>query len=186
MRSRRSAAMLVMGTVALLSACERSPVASPGDSVFTATVEGSVVSSYQGTGHFSLTSLRRPAAPAMFILHSSGIGAAQGQGFELYHPGRQIVPVGSYTVGANDAPFTAVYTRTNAGKVERFTARSGEVQVAEATSARVAGTFRFSAVLSAVCTYQGSAVSCTNQPVTAKSPAVEVSGSFQAVPSARR
>lgn len=186
MRGRRSAAMLMVGALVLLAACERSPVASPGASVFTATVEGSVVSSYQGTGHFTFTGLRRPAAPAMFILHSSGIGEAQGQGFELYHPGRALVDVGSYTIGADGGPFTAVYTRTNGSQVERFAARSGEIQVTGSTSTRVAGTFRFSAVLSAVCSYRGSAVSCTTRAADQDAPAVEVSGSFQAVPSAAR
>lgn len=177
---------LALSTAALVTACEADPTGSSNPSHFAATIEGSISASYEGTGHFSTTTQRRPAAPPVFFLHSRGAGEARNQGFEFSRRGAELPAVGTYTLGRQSgdlAEFNAAYSHQQGNVTYRYAAQSGELHITTSTPQRIAGTFRFSGVFAGTCTSSRGSVTCTVNPTPdPDAAAVEVSGSFEVVP----
>jgi hypothetical protein len=168
-----------------LAGCEATPTGTLDPSYFTALIKGDVEASYSGTGYFMTSHQRmpgRPGVPDFLILHSTDGRHGTAQTLQLFRSSVEIPPVGSYPIGADmdGIPFRVTYTRESGGVGEHFTARSGEVVIHEASAQRIAGSFRFEAVLTATCTYGRGSGTCSPTPVAEGSPVIEVEGVFEA------
>ena len=173
--------------VAILVACESNPLVKAGTSQLVASVEGSVVAAYEGTGEFSTAPAGLPR-PFKFSLRSTGRGTASNQGFEFHS--RDVPGVGVYALGhtsaADGQAVHAAYSWRDGSRVEKFAAQTGELVITEASADRIVGTFRFTGRLTAVCTAtHSSAQSCTVLAADPDAKQVTAAGSFEAVPARR-
>ncbi len=159
----------------MLSACEHVPVAPTETGHVSASLQGSIATTYEGSGQFGVGSARAPQRPVLFTLRS--LGRAGDQGFYLQRPGRELPEVGEHALGQAGG-FAAAYERVHEGVRERYLARRGVLEITVATPERLEGTFRFTAVRT--CTGTGSALHCT-VPAPDDAPTIEVAGTFVAV-----
>ena len=180
----------VMSAAVLLAACRSTtPLAPAPSSWLTATLNGTTVDgeismSYSGTGHFTTTGLRRPAAPPLFLLHSRGIGDARDEGFELARAGDALPAPGRYALGAQQGAnaFQMIFAQRRGDVTYRYTAQSGELHIAASSPQQIAGTFTFRSVFSGTCTGTDGRVECSVRALDPAGPALDVNGSFVAVP----
>ena len=179
--------LLAVGLVSL-AACEGNPLGEADPAQLVASIEGGITASYEGTGEFSTAPGGLPR-PIKFSLRSAGRGTASNQGFHFHS--ESMPSVGVYALGASksadgEQPVHAVYSWQDGRKVERFSAREGELVITEASANRVAGTFRFTGLLTSVCTATNSSAQfCTVSPPDASSKQIVAAGSFEAVPARR-
>ena len=185
MRIRSLAAVVA---ILLAAACQSNPAAPESPAWFSATlagttVEGAISASYSGTGHFTTTDVRRPAAPPLVLLRSEGVGDAKDDGFELSRAGLTLPAAGTYALGAGANAFQAVFTQKRGSVTHRYAAQSGELHITAASAERISGTFTFRGVFAGTCEGRGARVDCS---VVASpgpgAPAIDVQGSFVAVP----
>ena len=179
----------VLGCASLVAACDVSPARPSAASWFSATVTGSTIEgqipspyTYSGTGTFTTTSARRPAAPPLFLLRSEGAGAAQNDGFELSRSGDTVPGVGSYDLGAGGAgALQMTFTQRRGAVTYRYAAEAGTLQITSASRDRLAGTFDFRGVFAGTCSGTAASVQCSVEPPRADAPRIAVTGSFDAV-----
>lgn len=151
---------------------------SPDDSMFVATIQGSVQDSYRGTGQFDAPTLSG-AGVRLFTISSRDLSS--GQTFFLYREGAELPQPGSYPLAwyaAGPIRFGAIYTRQQGGAVEGFTATSGELRIVSASAERIEGTFHFQGTRN--CAGTATYLQCSYPPDPAE-PSVEITGSFVAV-----
>ena len=177
--------------LAVLPSCESITPPDPGPSFLRATVQGAVDATYEGNGDFHVGGDRDAGIAIKFSLSSSGKDHANGQSFLLWRHGIGRPATGSYTLQAPNYTskrwdsFAAVYTRRVGNIHEGYVAQSGEVEITLSTSNRVEGTFRFRGLRYYAREVQGAAPpqgSGRPDVVDPNAPAIEVSGSFVAVP----
>ncbi|MFL5382784.1 MAG: hypothetical protein ACJ8GN_09755 [Longimicrobiaceae bacterium] len=161
-----------------LAGCGADRSLGPDDSMFVATIQGSVQDSYRGTGQFDAQTLSG-ADLRLFTISSRDL--ASGQTFFLFREGAELPQPGSYPLAgyaAGPARFGAVYTRRQGEAVEGFTATSGELRIVSASAERIEGTFHFQGTRN--CAGTATSLQCS-QPPDPAGPAVEITGSFVAV-----
>ena len=185
-------AVLISGVATLftLAACDSGPVTGADASHFTASIQGVVETTYQGHGHFRVsTPPEGLPRPTTFVLFSSnGTRASQeAQSFMLQRIGTGLPAVGRYTLGkqgfgsVDPQVFSATYERKTGDRIESYRARSGVVEITSSSADRIEGTFRFAG--SRTCEGTRSHMVCSvisgDEAGTAM---IEVSGSFTAAP----
>lgn len=176
----------------ILSACENiSTPADSGPSFLRATVQGAVDATYEGNGDFHVGNNPDAGIAIKFTLNSNGKGDANGQSFMLWRYGIGRPARGGYTLQIPNytskkwESFAAVYTRSVGNMHEAYVAQSGEVEITASTPDRVEGTFRFRGLRYSARELQGSGTpqgSGRPDVVDPNAPAIEVSGTFVAVP----
>lgn len=173
----RVTALATLG--ALASACTDG-VFAPSDrrGWMVATVQGSVVSDYEGTGSFSLGYEYGQGSADVFELRSTDVlrGGIEGIVFERF--GAQLPSTGRYWLGSYEDEFFARYERYRNGQWEWYAADFGTLDIWSVTHDRIEGEFRFSAALT--CVGNGSAMEC-EVPPSPSAPRILVEGSFIAV-----
>ena len=162
----------------VISACEAQPNGPTAVGHLVASLQGDVAGSYAGTGQFSVgRNARAPQRPATFVLRSTGEASGKQEGFYLYRLGPHLPTPGLYSLGETNG-FAARYERIHNGVREGYTAVMGDLEITAATSDRIEGTFRLTAVLN--CAGTISAMSC-QAPAPLQAPRIEMTGSFTAV-----
>lgn len=178
--------LLTLG-LAVLAGCESNPLMEVDPAQLVASVEGGITAEYEGTGKFS-TAPAGLSHPIKFSLRSTGKGTASNQGFH-FHSGK-MPGVGVYALGAQSGTggesMRAVYSWRDGSRIEQFSAQTGELVIAESSANRVAGTFRFTGLLTSACTATNSSAQfCTVSPPDASTKQIIAAGSFEAVPARR-
>ena len=162
--------------VGLLSSCDAEPSGPTDWGQLSASIAGDIVSSYEGTGQFTLGhNSRAPQRPAFFHLRSTARG--KNESFSLRRSGSQMPAPGHYKLGQTDG-FTGSYDRIRDGVRERFAATSGNLEITSVGREGIQGSFDFTAVL--ICTGTINLMTC-RVPATSDAVQIEVKGSFRAV-----
>ena len=141
-----------------------------------ATVQGSVVSDYEGTGRFSIS--YDQGTSDIFEIRSTDVLRGGIEGIVLERFGSQLPATGRHWIGGYEDDFFARYERFRNGQWEWYAADFGTLDIWSATSERIEGEFRFSAALT--CVGDGYAMECTVPPPP-NAPRILVEGSFVAI-----
>ena len=172
--------LLSMTAVAVLASGCTDGVFAPNDERgwTVATVQGDVVSNYQGSGHFSVGDHYGDGTYGFFEIRSEDArhGGLEGLVFERF--GGRLPTEGRYWIGEYDSDFFARYEIWNNGRWEWYSAEFGTLDIWSASSERLEGEFRFSAVLT--CIGDGTSMEC-HVPPPANAPRIVVEGDFVAV-----
>jgi hypothetical protein len=197
MRTRSRFLLATLAALPALTACAESPTGSTEAPAFVATVRGSVRDDFRGSGWFH----HHPGNPSPHVLPgafsiSSGTPLDPAS-FMLFREGPGLPGPGTYPLAATAAGsrrFVAVHVRRLGDVLEGFTSTGGELRITVSTPDRIEGTFRFGGIrnCSGTVTSTGTAagtpapgssarLSC-DHPIDPAQPAVEVTGSFVAVP----
>ena len=162
----------------LFSACADGPFTPGDDEGWTvATVQGSVVSSYEGNGRFAIEYVDDQGSDAIFELRSLDVMRGGGERLVFQRFGSSLPQPGAYWIGEYDE-FFARYELYRNGRWEWYTADFGVIDFWPVSSERMEGEFRFSAALT--CVGNGYTMECDQQPAP-DAPRILVEGEFAAV-----
>lgn len=199
MRTLARFLLAALATLPALAGCAEPPTGSTDAPAFMATVRGSVRDDFQGTGwfHHHPGNPNPQYFPGAFSI-SSGTPFDPAS-FQLFRDAPGLPEPGTYPLAgtvAGSRRFVGVYLRRHGDALEGFTSTGGELRIAVSTPDRIEGTFRFQGIrncegsVSSTGTVRGTSypapgssarLSCTH-PIDPAQPAVEVTGSFVAVP----
>lgn len=195
MRTRYRFLLATLAALPALAGCAESPTGSTEAPAFVATVRGSVRDDFRGAGRFH----HHPGNPSpQYFPGVFSISAGtpfDPASFQLFREGSGLPEPGTYplaVVAAGSRRFVGVYVRRNGDALEGFTSTGGDLRITVSTPDRIEGTFRFQGIRNCSGTVAGTSppapgssarLSC-DHPVDPAQPAVEVTGSFVAVPGA--
>lgn len=198
MRTRSRFLLATLAALPALAGCADSPTASTEAPAFVATVRGSVRDDFRGSGWFH----HHPGLPyTQFFLGAFSISAGtpfDPASFQLFRDEPGLPEPGTYALAgtAGSRRFVGVYVRRHGDALEGFTSTGGELRITVSTPDRIEGTFRFGGIrncsgsVTSTGTVRGTSypapgssahLGCKH-PIDPAQPAVEVTGSFVAVP----